>query len=219
MGHFDDLTPSTYWVCTRCLYANEGMEDEDGPEPGTVIEPHPSARFYVEPYTVTEPLHLIPEDAEVTTGLTADEHSDYCPVWLGDPNRGDVPVDGVECTCERIEHSRSSCDGCGDSHDGERHALTVWTDERPWSAGWNMPGCLPDTAAQRFESWEDAHEYLRSTVDRWADEDADTDEDTDDEYGSTLAAFGAIKVDDPEHPFNVFHGPGPDLVLWVTRVE
>ena len=27
-------------------------------------------------------------------------------------------------------------------------------------AGWNMPGCLPETPYEIFEEWEDAQEYI-----------------------------------------------------------
>ncbi len=74
-----------------------------------------------------EPLSLITDDVEITAGLPADEHADDCPVWLGDPNRPDVPIDGEECDCERLSFTWSSCDGCGSTLGGSREALTGWT--------------------------------------------------------------------------------------------
>lgn len=40
-----------------------------------------------------------------------------------------------------------------------------------WVAGWNMPGYLPETDPETFDTLEDAVAYLRETAERWADED------------------------------------------------
>ena len=38
-----------------------------------------------------------------------------------------------------------------------------------WVAGWNMPGYLPVTDPELFESWEDARDYLADELRRVAD--------------------------------------------------
>ena len=38
-------------------------------------------------------------------------------------------------------------------------------------AGWNMPGYLPETDPETFDTLADAAEYLRETLARWLDED------------------------------------------------
>lgn len=98
------LVTFTYWVCVDCYETHHGVREEwrDAPE--------------------LEPLGLIPDTAEVTAGLVADEHAPDCPnigpagEWIG----------GDECECERVEFTWSRCDGCGSTLGGAREALTVW---------------------------------------------------------------------------------------------
>jgi hypothetical protein len=41
---------------------------------------------------------------------------------------------------------------------------------KPWCAGWNMPGYMPDSEPALFESFEDARDYIVSEMtNRWAD--------------------------------------------------
>lgn len=41
---------------------------------------------------------------------------------------------------------------------------------KPWVAGWNMPGYMPDSEPARFETFEDARDYIADEMARWADE-------------------------------------------------
>lgn len=86
---------TTYWVCVDCYETHHGVREDWRPAPDR------------------EPLNLIPEDAEVTTGLLWGEHAEDCP------NR-------AECDCEHDTFSWSPCDGCGSTLGGTRDALTVW---------------------------------------------------------------------------------------------
>lgn len=46
-----------------------------------------------------------------------------------------------------------------------------------WTAGWNMPGYLPESDPETFDDWHEARIYLVDTIDRfWAD-DADSPKD------------------------------------------
>lgn len=65
-----------------------------------------------------EPLILV-DNTHVTMGLFAEQHS--C-------KSNDEPPHEWECYCETMTFSRSSCDGCGSTLDGERHAMTLWFD-------------------------------------------------------------------------------------------
>jgi hypothetical protein len=98
---------ATLWVCIDCYLDHHGLRDEDDPPRD-------------------DTLSLIDDGAEVSTGLVADEHEADCPVWLGDPNRPDVPVAGAECECERRDFTWTACQGCGSTLGGSREALTVW---------------------------------------------------------------------------------------------
>lgn len=102
---------SVLWVCVDCYAAANGVLEEQ------------------EDYTPDrEPLSLIDDWAQgsMFPGLPAEEHSEDCPVWLGDPSRADVPVREAECDCERISFAWAPCDGCGSTLGGSREALTVW---------------------------------------------------------------------------------------------
>lgn len=56
---------------------------------------------------------------KVTMGMLAEEHS--CK------SSDEIPH-AWECGCETQSFSWSSCDGCGSTLSGERHAFTVWFD-------------------------------------------------------------------------------------------
>lgn len=60
---------------------------------------------------------------------------------------------------------------------GLRHAsqrVDIWAGPSvaalQFAAGWNMPGCLPDTPAELFDDIEEAWEYLADEVQLCADE-------------------------------------------------
>lgn len=95
-------TSCTYWVCVDCYETHHGVREDHGTAPDR------------------EPLCLIPDDAVVTAGIWP--HNDGC---------ANVALDGtwlgiVDCDCERITFTWSSCDGCGSRLGGSREALTVW---------------------------------------------------------------------------------------------
>ena len=62
-----------------------------------------------------EPLSLITPPHTVTLGMLLEEHNEGCP--------RDRDID---CDCEQITFSWSSCDGCGSPLGGDRHAMTLW---------------------------------------------------------------------------------------------
>ncbi len=42
-----------------------------------------------------------------------------------------------------------------------------------YAAGWNMPGYMPETDPEVFETFAEGRDYLLDTVERFADSDAD----------------------------------------------
>jgi hypothetical protein len=66
-----------------------------------------------------EPWALYPDQRHVTMGTTQEQHS--C-------GREDDSYFG-ECDCETDSFTWSSCEGCGSTLGGERHAFTVWFEE------------------------------------------------------------------------------------------
>ena len=66
--------------------------------------------------------------------------------------------------------------------------------ESQWSAGWNMPGYMPDSEPSQFESWSDARDYIAGEIERARDESpaGDTDEGTSD-FDEALAALEALE--------------------------
>jgi hypothetical protein len=97
----------TFWVCTDCYFT------------------HHYGRESIEEPPDREPLGLIDRPGDLSAGLMADEHDTDCPVWLGDPNRPDVPTT-AECDCERRTFTWQRCEGCGSTLGGSREALTYW---------------------------------------------------------------------------------------------
>lgn len=91
------------WVCTDCYLTHHGYDEH---ELGTTPD--------------REPLSLIPDDAEVTAGMLAEEHE--CA------KREDYEAHrDEECECEQLTFTWSACDGCGSTLGGSRDALTMWT--------------------------------------------------------------------------------------------
>lgn len=70
-----------------------------------------------------EPLNLVEKPMSgydmVTLGMLAKHHS--CKSSDETPHQW-------ECDCEIMTFSWSSCDGCGSTLGGERHAMTLWFD-------------------------------------------------------------------------------------------
>ena len=117
--------PETYtiWVCRDCLlvHANGECGERDSDLP--------------------EPLSLIRAVDGLAMGMGWEEHRETCEVRLTGGWEPDY-----ECDCETDTFARTSCAGCGDWHHGERHAMTVFVEERA-EAGtgvmglpWAVPG-------------------------------------------------------------------------------
>ena len=89
------------WVCIDCMIARENGE----------LPPD-------RPADLPEVWSLL-LSTEVTAGMAWARHAKGCP------NRA---ADGyvTDCDCERDDFSTHPCDGCGDTHHGERHAYTWW---------------------------------------------------------------------------------------------
>jgi len=97
------------WVCQCCAlsHANgeccaEDSHGGDGIAPWSLVD---DARF------------------SVTAGLLLDEHDQECNnrqagEWIDD------------CECDTREFSWSSCDGCGSSLGGARHAHSLWREQQ-----------------------------------------------------------------------------------------
>lgn len=106
-----ELPSVTLWACECCTLVLANGEccdsDEHGGRDGK------------------EPLSAIPEGLHTTLGMFWHEHSEDCPNYQPEDvteYRGWI----AECDCERQEFSWSSCDACGSSLGGERHAFVIW---------------------------------------------------------------------------------------------
>jgi hypothetical protein len=62
----------------------------------------------------------------VTMGRVVEEHSFDCKYSESTGMRAEH---GCQFDCEIMNFSRSSCDGCGSTLGGERHAFTVWFED------------------------------------------------------------------------------------------
>ena len=58
-----------------------------------------------------------------------------------------------------------------DSRDIIERIEELEAERKPWVAGYNMPGYMPDNEPASFETWEEAKAYLVETVKTFADED------------------------------------------------
>jgi hypothetical protein len=62
----------------------------------------------------------------VTEGMVVEEHSFDCKYSESTGMRAEH---GCQFDCEIKSFTWSSCDGCGDTHGGERHAFTLWFED------------------------------------------------------------------------------------------
>jgi hypothetical protein len=93
------MPQGTIWVCTDCMILAVNGDEPVDPDP---TQPLP---WSLEPNT------------DVTPGITRDAHS------CDDPDSWER---GEDCGCEEREFSWASCDGCGSTLGGTRHAFTYW---------------------------------------------------------------------------------------------
>lgn len=75
-------------------------------------------------------------------------------------------------------------------------------------AGWNVPGYLPETKPEKFETLEQAREYLVFTLAEWLD---------DDDAPLSLKAEDIIETFDDyaEGHYQPFYGP--EIVFWAKK--
>lgn len=93
------IAQGTIWVCVDCLHADvNGEEPTDRP----AAEPAPWA------------LWADDTDHDVTVGALCEEGHDHT---------SEEHAEG----CEERSFSWSSCEGCGSTLGGSRHAFTCWT--------------------------------------------------------------------------------------------
>jgi hypothetical protein len=95
------------WCCTGCLFLIA-----NGVTPAEMSEAETAE--WLANFNERNPA------GSVTLGLAREEHS--CCDSKG-RTRGDL---GGECDCETNTFSWSSCDTCGSSLGGKRHAVTFW---------------------------------------------------------------------------------------------
>lgn len=106
----------TIWVCQDCI-----MHHANG-ECGSCHTDEGHDR---------EPMGLVDKPMSgydmVTMGRAWEEHAEDCVFHgLSGPN---ISTPESECDCETMTFSWSSCEGCGSTLGGERHAMTLWFDD------------------------------------------------------------------------------------------
>ena len=80
-------------------------------------------------------------------------------------------------------------------------------------AGWNIPGCLPESDPAIFDNETDAIRYLSDTVDRFWDEDAELDKDLADKKWADVYSNLPYET----APFSICNNDR-SLTFWVTVV-
>lgn len=82
-------------------------------------------------------------------------------------------------------------------------------------AGWNIPGCLPESDLAIFDNETDAIYYLSNAVDRFWDEDYLGDEPREAIDNRWMDLYSSLAYETA--PFNVQSGDG-SLTFWVAIV-
>jgi hypothetical protein len=82
----------------------------------------------------------------------------------------------------------SNRDDVIDSRDVIERIEELEESRKPWAAGWNMPGYMPDNEPAGFATWEEARDYLVSELERAAEE----SEDEASEYAEAAARFAGL---------------------------
>jgi hypothetical protein len=87
---------------------------------------------------------------------------------------------------------------------------------RPWSAGWNMPGYMPDNGPAFFETCDEAREYIAESMREHAEQLAESDKEKADE----LEASAAELIRQTEEERDSDHGETvADLHYWITELR
>lgn len=63
----------------------------------------------------------------------------------------------------------SNSDDIIDSRDVISRIEELEASRKPWAAGWNMPGYMPDSEPAQFETFDDARDYISEEMRRAAD--------------------------------------------------
>jgi hypothetical protein len=79
-----------------------------------------------------------------------------------------------------------------------------------WTAGWNMPGYLPETEPAPFLRWHDAHRYIVETVERFWHEDAVVPGHEDDQWLDVHTTLHHVREG------WAYSVPSARLVFWVA---
>lgn len=92
----------TIWVCQDCMLHHANGE---------------CGSCYTDEAHGREPMGLVDQPMSgydmVAMGMLDEFHTEGCMELFG-------------CDCETMTFSWSSCDGCGSTLGGERHAMTLW---------------------------------------------------------------------------------------------
>lgn len=107
----------------------------------------------------------------------------------------------------------SNQDDIIDSRDVIARAQELRAKATHWTAGFNMPGYMPDSEPVGFETWAEARDYLASELERACDETGDVHEG--EEYFSaskSMAAFPDDKDEDFGRTIEKYH-------WWIVKDE
>lgn len=102
----------------------------------------------------------------------------------------------------------SNSDDVIDSRDIIERLEELEAMRRPFVAGWNMPGYMPDNEPAAFETFEDAQAYIREEIKRHAEE-QETEfpdalerlDESEDEFGETVGKYHFWITDTKESNF------------------
>lgn len=81
-----------------------------------------------------------------------------------------------------------------------------------WVVAWSIPGCLPDCEPATFTDWDDARDYLRESLERFADEDYESAPDRAAQFTSAIETLDELGEEGAEYS-DIAGG----LHFWITR--
>ena len=112
-----------------------------------------------------------------------------------------------------MKNAPTNTDDVIDSRDVIERLEELEAMRKPFAAGWNMPGYMPDNEPAAFETWEDAAEYIKSEIQRAFDEIESPAEDE-------MADFESITQDaENSDAARGFGRTYRDYHYWITESE
>lgn len=115
---------------------------------------------------------------------------EYCE-GLEEASGIEMELDVIGLCCDWTAYA-SAVDACAEYRTPVELTRTAYT------AGWNMPGYMPDSEPAQFDEADDAREYIANNIVDYADSLADSTDDSAESVAALLAAAEQVRDSDGE---------------------